>query len=289
MKRLLLALGVVFVLMGAIFTIRDYNSRAAVSCAVEPVIPTIDVKVLNVTNGGIVKGFILAFEAPVDSSNVTVLDPETGRSTIYRKEGELYVPAEPLLPFRRFRVDGLGNGTVEVYWQNPLTTVVLDTPEFKPVPGGFEYVITTDYPLWLGFYAKIENPRGALRIPNNGSTEIVLNDDSVNLAIFNQTVEGVPKLLKMLYPRKGPSVLHLGITVEINGTERNYSYEFPTRNTTWIRIEKGFTFTSMELYGKYPFENETGECTVTHSTEPEGPLFLLIGLPLILAGVLWKG
>ncbi|NJE60231.1 hypothetical protein [Thermococcus sp. 21S7] len=287
-KRPILILGVIFVLIGSLITIRDYNSRVAVSCAVEPVIPTVDVKVLNVTNGNIVRGFILAFRAPLESPNVTVLDPETGRSPVYRKEGALYVPVEPPLPLRLFRVEGLGNTTVEVYWQSPYTTVVLDTPSFKPVPGGFKYVTTTDYPFWLGFYAEIENPRGVIRIPDNGSTGIVLNDDSVNLTILNRTVEGVPKFLKILYPREGPFVLHLEGSVEVNGTEKNYSYEFPTRNTTWIRIEKGFKFTSMRLYSRYPFGNETEKCTTTHQVGLEGPLSLSLGLLMIFAGLLWR-
>ena len=284
MKRLLLALGVVFLLMGTVLTFRDYNSRAAVSCAVEPVIPTVDVKVLNVTNGRLVRGFILAFRAPLESPNVTVLDPETGRSSVYRREGTLYVPVEPPLPLMLFRVEGLGNTTVEVHWQDPYTTVVLDTPSFKPVPGGFKYVTTTEYPFWLGFYAEIENPRGVIRIPDNGSIGIALSDNFVNLTILNRTLEGVPKLLKMSYLRGG-RILHLEVTVEVNGAERNRSYEFLTKNTTWIRIEKGFKFTSMRLYTRYPFGNETEKCTTTHQVGPEGPLSLLLGLLMIFAGV----
>ncbi|WP_148883534.1 hypothetical protein [Thermococcus aciditolerans] len=146
MKRPMLILGVVLVIIGGLFIARDYGSRPACTCATLLPIPNVEVGVMNVSNGGEVNGYILAFGASMDSSGVTVTDLETGRTVYYRKEGELYVPADPPLPFRRFRVNGLGNVTVEVHWQNPLTTVVLDTPEFKPVPGGFEYVQTFEYP-----------------------------------------------------------------------------------------------------------------------------------------------
>ncbi|NJE04921.1 hypothetical protein E3E36_01890 [Thermococcus sp. M36] len=289
MRRSMLVLGVILVLLGGLFLARDYSSSPACTCARMVPAAIINATIFNVTNGGEVNGYVLAFRAPIDLPAVTVTDPETGRSTEYHREGELYVPVGAPLPFGRFQISSLGNVTVEVHWQDPRTTVVLDTPSLKPVPGGFEYVQTTEYPLWSGIYAEIHDPRGVIRISPNGTFEIVLTDESLKVASINKTLLGTPRLLKLVYSSEQPSKLWLDGYVEIDGRRVGYTHGISVGRDELVEFEKGFKFSSMLLYGHYPPGNETAECTVTHSIGPAGPLFLALGLLLIFAGVLWKG
>ncbi|WP_148883533.1 hypothetical protein [Thermococcus aciditolerans] len=136
---------------------------------------------------------------------------------------------------------------------------------------------------------EIHDPRGVIRISPNGTSEIILTDESLRVTSINKTLLGTPRLLKLVYSPEEPSKLWLDGYVEIDGRKVGYTYGIPTGRDEPVRVERGFRFSSMLRYARYPFENETGECTVTHSIGPEGPLFLFIGLLLILAGVLWKG
>jgi hypothetical protein len=287
MRRSLLALGVILVLLGSLFLAIGYGSSPACTPIREPV-PIVNVTVLNVTNGGEVKGYVLAFMAPLNLSTVTVIDPGTGRSAKYRREGGLYVPEGAFLPFDRFQVSNLGNVTVEVHWQDPRTTVVLDTPSIEPVPGGFEYVLTTEYPLWPGVYVEVHDPRGVIGIPPNG-TSIVLTDESLIVPSLNETLLGTPRLLKLVYSPEQPSKLWLDGYVEIDGRKVGYTYGIHVDGDGLVEFKAGFRFSSMVLYRPDSGENRTSGCNPTRSVEPEGPLFLVIGLLLILAGVLWKG
>ena len=273
--------GFVLALVGALMVVMNYGSGTSVSCYTTPAVPDVGVRVVNVTNGGFVRGYVLAFEAPLNTSNVTVVDPGTGCSGAYVRRGELYLPVNLTCPFQTLWIKGLGNGTVRVYWQNPYTAVVLDTPEFVPIPGGFLYVNTTEYPLGENPLLEVVNPRGTVEILGRTNLTITFGGNSTAIPTLGKTLTGTPKLLRVVGVNNG-SELSVGITVTANGTEIERFYQVPCGNWTVVRVEKGFTFTSLTLYEKRSSNVE--RCETTHYTGPYGPVLIALGASLMFVG-----
>ncbi|ASJ13654.1 hypothetical protein A3L10_00360 [Thermococcus radiotolerans] len=287
MKRPILILGVIFVLIGSLLTVWDYNSRPACTCASTLSNESVhELRIFNITNGGIVNGTVLAVRVPLMGQNLTVRDPERDVYVVFNRRGELYLPKTPIF-FRRIQVDGLGNEKVEVY-ANLAGGYVFDVkPGMFVVPESVDAIQfpLTRYGAELGFL----NPRGRIVIVDQNRTEIILGD-SIKIPRLNITLHGKPRVLKAVYSPTTPKKVWIDGYVDLgNGRITYYTYGIdinPIDETlpALVSVERGSSFTA---FNYSHFRLIEGECPV-EKIGPEGPLSLSLGLLMIFAGLLWR-
>ncbi|WP_297512560.1 hypothetical protein [Thermococcus sp.] len=279
MKSGPLILGAVLVLAGLLLATWDYTSGTTAGCSVSPATTVMEVKIINVTNGGFVGGYVLAVGLPLDRPNVTVLDPESGCSDVYVRRNGLYYPLNLTCPFEMLRIKELGNGTARVYWQNPYTAIACDVPEFVPTPRGFLYVTTTEYPVGRGFHLEITKPKGVLEVIGQENFTVVLGNELVEFPSIDDEIPGTPVSLEIKEVLNGSSVL-IRVNVRSNGTTKWYFHRVPADNSASVRIEKGFLFASLALYDGGSSE----QCETRHSIGWRGAFLVMVGVSMFLIG-----
>ena len=285
MKRPLLILGVIFVLIGSLLTVRDYTSRPACSCASMLSNESVhELRILNVTNGGVVNGTVLAVRVPLTRQNLTVEDPERDIHEIFRLRDGLYLPKIPVF-FRAIHVEGLGDKNIEVYLNLKGGQV------FDVKPGKFvvpEPLTAVEFPITTyGSELDFLNPRGRITIVAKNRTEIILGD-SLEIPQLNISLYGRPKLLRIVYSFITPKKVWIEGYVDIGGgrtTYYTYGVKINPLNETLpalVDVEKGTSFTAFNYSHIRLIE---GECQ-DRETGSEGPISIAFGLVAIFAGLL---
>ena len=280
--RRLLALGILLILLGSLLIVSALHSGKECTPQYTEVKLSF-ARALEVQNGGEVEAYILAADAPINASRITVVNDPDGTSYVFVRRNGLFYPPKPLF-FKNLYVENLSwRGNITVY------AVSGDYAGFLNVSGG-RFIIGSPADKFGGlaficnrpFVFNVSAPRGRV-YGDDGETLLVLKNDSFK--ILNETYHGTPLSLRASCSSERGKI---GYTLLYRNTFGGYISHSGVLDEPLVILDRGFSF--KELEARQPVTprcpKSPGKTDALSRESPlPGVLMIVLGLLLIGAAV----